>query len=223
MLARVGHERQPSMSVGRPVQVSTNIARMDTSHNKHWPGRIHTKRGCRVCSAVDVKRTAIFRCVKCDVVLCVARNCFQDYYTKTILQDIYSSVLRTNSWSLDHRVSKRTWIFTNLFSETILLHYTIWTVQRLKTHWALSGPFPTKCFCFTNLSRVFLQIFRFLKHRLKNLNTPQNNWASCDIKMGYNSTFKGPVIATSMQCREVPVSLNVPHNTSVLFQVWTLG
>jgi len=97
MLARAGHERQPSMSVGGPAQVSTIIARMDTSHNKHWPGRIHTKRRCRVCSAVGVKRTAIFRCVKCDVVLCVDRNCFQDYYSKTNLQDIYSSVLLTNN------------------------------------------------------------------------------------------------------------------------------
>ena len=29
--------------------------------------------------------TVIFRCVKCDVALCVDRNCFEDYHTKTNL------------------------------------------------------------------------------------------------------------------------------------------
>jgi len=50
MLARAGHEPQPSMPVGRPAQSSTNIGRLDTSHNKHWPGRSQTKRRCCVFS-----------------------------------------------------------------------------------------------------------------------------------------------------------------------------
>jgi hypothetical protein len=78
MLARAGHEPRSSMPVGRPAPPSTNIGRLDTRHNKHWPGRNPTKRRCRVCSA----RGVMFKCVKCDVALCVDRSCFADYHTK---------------------------------------------------------------------------------------------------------------------------------------------
>ena len=70
MLARAGHEPQPSMPIGRPAQASSNVGRLDTRH-EHWPGRSETKCWCRVCSTEGVKRTVIFRCVKCDMVLCV--------------------------------------------------------------------------------------------------------------------------------------------------------
>ena len=82
MLARAGHERRSSMPVGRPAPPSTNIGRLDTRHNKHWPGRNPTKRRCRVCSARGVMRTVMFKCMKCDVALCVDRSCFADYHTK---------------------------------------------------------------------------------------------------------------------------------------------
>jgi len=85
MLAWAGLEPRPFMPVRRPVQAPTHISRLDTSHNKHWPGQNLTKRRCRVCSAGGVKRTIIFRCFKCDVALCVDRICTQDYHTKTNL------------------------------------------------------------------------------------------------------------------------------------------
>jgi len=81
MLARSGHGPRPSMSVGRPAPASNNIGRLDTHHNKHWPGRNTTKRLCRVCSAWGATRTVMFKRVKCDVALCVDRNCFADYHT----------------------------------------------------------------------------------------------------------------------------------------------
>jgi len=93
---------------------STNTRRLDTCHNKHWPGR-NPKQRCRVCSARGVMRTVVFRCVKCDMALCVDRSCFEDYHTKNDLQDIFSFVLHADCWSLDHNVSKRTWIFTTFF------------------------------------------------------------------------------------------------------------
>jgi len=71
MLTRAGYEPRPSMPVGRPAQSSTNIGRLDRSHNKHWPGRSQTKRRCRMCSAGGMKRSVIYKCVKCDVGLCV--------------------------------------------------------------------------------------------------------------------------------------------------------
>jgi len=82
MLAHSGYEPQPSMPVGRPAQTSTNIRRLDTCHNKHWTARNPTQRCCRVCSARGVTRSVKFKCVKCDVALCVDRNCFADYHTK---------------------------------------------------------------------------------------------------------------------------------------------
>jgi len=71
MLARSGHEPRPSMPVERPSPASTNIRRMETRHNKHWPGRNPKQWCCRVCSARSVTRTMVFKCVKCDMALCV--------------------------------------------------------------------------------------------------------------------------------------------------------
>jgi len=85
MLARSGHEPRLSMPVGRPAPASTNIGRLDTRHNKHWPGRDPKQWRCRVCSARGVTLTVLFKCVKCDVALCVDRSCFEDYHTKKLL------------------------------------------------------------------------------------------------------------------------------------------
>jgi len=71
MLARSGHEPRPSMPVGRPAPVSTNIGRLHSRHNKQWPGRNPKQQCCCVCSVRGVTRTMVFKCVKCDVVLCV--------------------------------------------------------------------------------------------------------------------------------------------------------
>jgi hypothetical protein len=73
MLARAGHEPRPSMPIGRPAQSSAIIARLDTRHNKHLPGRSQTKRRCRVCSAGGVKRSYVYKCVEYDVGHCVDR------------------------------------------------------------------------------------------------------------------------------------------------------
>jgi hypothetical protein len=85
MLAHSGYEPRPSMPVGRPAQTSTNIVRLDTRHNKHWPSRNPTQWHCRVCSARGVTRSVKFRCVKCDVALCVDRNFFWQLPHKTQL------------------------------------------------------------------------------------------------------------------------------------------
>jgi hypothetical protein len=82
MLARAGHEPRPSWAVGRPALASSNIGRLDTLHNNHWPGHNPTKRRCRVCSERGVTRTVMSKCEKCDVAFCVDRACFKDYHTK---------------------------------------------------------------------------------------------------------------------------------------------
>jgi len=50
---------------------------------------------------------------------------------------------------------------------------------------------PQNAFCFTNLSHVILEIFRFFENHVQNLNTSQNNLASWDLQMGFNLAFKG--------------------------------
>jgi hypothetical protein len=76
MLARAGHEPRPYMPVGRPAQTSTNIVRLGTRHNKHWPVRSPTQRRCRVCSARGVTLSVKFKCLKCDMALCVEKKLF---------------------------------------------------------------------------------------------------------------------------------------------------
>ena len=51
MLARSGHEPRPSKPAGRPAPASTNIGRLNTRHNKHWPGGNSKQRRCCVCSS----------------------------------------------------------------------------------------------------------------------------------------------------------------------------
>ena len=51
-------------------------------------------------------------------------------------------------------------------------------------------PPPQIDFSFTNLSRLVIEIFKFFKKHVQNLNTPQNNSVSWDLQMGFNSAFK---------------------------------
>ena len=62
-------------------------------------------------------------------------------------------------------------------------------------------------FCFTNLSCVVLEIFRFFKKHAQNLNTPQNNSASWDLQMGFNLAFKGLNRQTSQTLMYDPLHL----------------
>jgi hypothetical protein len=50
---------------------------------------------------------------------------------------------------------------------------------------------PQTAFCFTNLSRLFLEIFRFFEKHARNLHTPQINSESWDLQRGFNSEAKG--------------------------------
>ena len=52
-------------------------------------------------------------------------------------------------------------------------------------------PSPQNAFCFTNLSYLVLEVFRFYEYYAQNLNTPQKNSASWDLQLGLNLAFKG--------------------------------
>ena len=47
-------------------------------------------------------------------------------------------------------------------------------------------PSPQIAFCFTNLSCLVLEIFKFFKKHAQNLTTLQNNSVSWDLQMGFN-------------------------------------
>jgi hypothetical protein len=52
-----------------------------------------------------------------------------------------------------------------------------------------------------NVSCLVLEIFRFFEKHAQNLNTPQNNLASWDLQIGFNSAFKGLSYQDSQQHR----------------------
>jgi hypothetical protein len=64
----------------------------------------------------------------------------------------------TNSWSLDHCVSKRSWIYTGFHGNS---YYVIRVLQHFKAHWAIFDPSPQNSLCCTNLSCLVFEIFRF--------------------------------------------------------------
>jgi hypothetical protein len=55
----------------------------------------------------------------------------------------------------------------------------------------MSVSFPTKCFiCHEFIQLSFRNIQVFFENHAQNLNPPQNNSASWDLQMGFNSAFK---------------------------------
>jgi hypothetical protein len=101
MLARAGHEPRQSRPVGRPAPISANIARLDTRHNKHCAVRNPTKRQCRLCSPRGVTRSVKFKCLNCDVAICVVKNCFIDYHTKKTCKTYFrpTCMRRVEAWT----------------------------------------------------------------------------------------------------------------------------
>jgi hypothetical protein len=64
----------------------------------------------------------------------------------------------------------------------------------------MSVSFPTKCF-------LFLEIFRVFEYNAQNLNTLQNNSVSWDLQMGFNSAFKG--LKKPKHLIKLPISVNI--------------
>jgi hypothetical protein len=55
----------------------------------------------------------------------------------------------------------------------------------------MSVSFPTKCFLFHKFIPVSSRNIQVFEYHAQNLNTPQNNSASWDLQLGFNSVFKG--------------------------------
>jgi hypothetical protein len=92
-------------------------------------------------------------------------------------------------------VSKRTFIFTSLFRNLSSPLCNKELKEFLRHSDQCMFPSPQNAFCFTNFSHLVLEIFRFFEKHAQNLNTPQNNSVSWDLQMGFNSAFKGLMLA----------------------------
>jgi hypothetical protein len=173
MLAQDGHEPRPSMPVVRSSPASAIIRKLDTHHNKHWPGRNPMKWQCRVfCEGCDVNSHMQMCCVPwhfvwTEIILWITTQ-------KRWVKGIFSSVVCTDSWSLDHRVSKEhgySQVF--FFSRNLYSPFCSKDITEFLRHTKQCLFYsPHSVFCFTYLSHLILEIFRFFKKHVQNLNTP---------------------------------------------------
>jgi hypothetical protein len=85
MLAQAGYKRTTPRPSGRRPSAATKISRLEASGSKHWPSPCAKQVRCHVCSARGENRRVSVKCRKCDVGLCEARSCFEDYHTKAQL------------------------------------------------------------------------------------------------------------------------------------------
>jgi len=70
--------------VGRPSAAATNVVRLKSRHNKHWPAKSSTQPHCRLCSSRGQRKRTAYKCARCDMRLCVV-PCFEEYHTKVNL------------------------------------------------------------------------------------------------------------------------------------------
>ena len=70
--------------VGRPSAAATNVVRLESHHNQHWPAKTSTHLHCHLCSSRGQRKGTVYKCTRCDVGLCMV-PCFVEYYTGVIL------------------------------------------------------------------------------------------------------------------------------------------
>ena len=70
--------------VGRPSVATTDVVRLESCHNQHWPAKLSTKLCCCVCSSRGHRKGTTYKFARCDVGLCVV-PCFVEYHTRVNL------------------------------------------------------------------------------------------------------------------------------------------
>ena len=65
--------------VGRPSTATTNVMRLESHYNKHWPVKSSTQLCCCLCSSRSQRKGAVYKCARCDVGLCMV-PCFVEYH-----------------------------------------------------------------------------------------------------------------------------------------------
>ena len=179
------------MGLSAVSELNSDIGRPDTHHNKHRPGCNPTNRRCCVCSVRGMTWMVMFKCVKCDMVLCVDWNVLWITTQKTTHKTFFHLFsVQTVKALTSMQVKEHGYLqvaFGNLFSP--LCNKDITAFLRHSKQCLL--PSPQNAFCFTNLSHLVLEIIKFFEKHAQNLNTPQNNLASCNLQMGFKLVFKG--------------------------------
>ena len=74
-------DRPTHRLVGRPSVAATNVVRLESRHNKHWPAKSSTQLCCRLCSSRSQRKCTAYKCARFDMGLCMV-PCFQEYHTK---------------------------------------------------------------------------------------------------------------------------------------------
>ena len=126
MLAWSGQEPQSSMPVGIPASASNNNRRLDTRHNKHWPGCNDTM------SHVFSKGHDANSDVKICEVLCGA-FCGPKLFLQITTQKItyktsfLPSSMQTVETSTTMQVKEHGYLQVHL--ETYFLHYAVCSLQ----------------------------------------------------------------------------------------------
>jgi len=64
-------DRPTPRMVGRPSAAATNVLRLESRHNKHWPAKSSTHLRCCVCSSRGQRKRTVYKCARCDMGLCV--------------------------------------------------------------------------------------------------------------------------------------------------------
>ena len=65
------HYRSSPSLVGRPSVAAASVMTLDSRFNQHWPAKHKNNIPCHVCSERDQRKTTIYKCAKCDVMVCV--------------------------------------------------------------------------------------------------------------------------------------------------------
>ena len=67
--------------VGRPSAAATNVVRLESRHNQHWPTKSFTQLCCHLCSSHGQRKGTVHKHATCDVGLSVV-PCFVEHHTQ---------------------------------------------------------------------------------------------------------------------------------------------
>ena len=59
-------DRPTPRLVGRPSSAETNVVRLESHHNQHWPVKSPSQLHCRLCSSRGLRKGTMCKCARCD-------------------------------------------------------------------------------------------------------------------------------------------------------------
>jgi hypothetical protein len=151
MLAQAGYQRTVPRPLGRRASAAAQVNRWEASCSKHWPVPCATQVRCRVCE----RRRVLVKCRKCDVRLCVARSCFEDYHTNAQLWNSSGCAdgpPSTKQGPQTQNVIKRNGILSGFFKFFVVHRYYEFLLQIFRRAEISLFHFPQTATCFITSS-----------------------------------------------------------------------